>query len=692
MPTSFTHRPDIDGLRALAILGVLAFHAFPQAMPGGFAGVDVFFVISGYVVSLSVLARASMHGTASIAAFYARRVRRLFPALCCLLATVAFAAYVLLPTPQLALLGKHILSSAAFAQNLVLWQEAGYFDAASHEKWLLHLWSLGIEEQFYILLPLLFLLKRKGVPKGVLPGLIALLAVTSLALSLWQSRHAPSAGFYWPLGRFWEFLLGVALAVWHQRATTSSAAICTQPSIARQLLAATALISLGLAFAFMNDRAWQGWHFPGLQALWPVLATGTLLCTAKTFINQRLLSHAAVRYIGLISYPLYLWHWPIMAYLNALDPQHLWAWTRLPGLLLAFGLAAMTFHFVEQPMRRLAATHPRLVTGGLTAGMLVAALMGYSLWKHTPTSWSDRKEPDAAKLIRWDESTLYRDTTCLAHPAINPSKRDDFFCRGDPESARWLILGDSHANAVAAGLMKAMPGQWLNLGGGGCMPFDGVDSGSDELGLQCPRQIPEAFIRFAVDTPRIQNVLINVRGAFYVNATEVGGAAEGSRRWLREASDLKDSAPDLAADNVSIFRAGVARTLRALGHAGKHVVWVLNTPEPGADVNACLKPRAGEGWLGPHASCAVTLKSYEARNKVYREIVLSEVSRWNEQRPAHAPAVKVLDPSEVLCDSDSCPLVKDGKPLYRDGDHLSIQGSDLLAQWLLPQLPPGVGQ
>lgn len=348
---------------------------------------------------------------------------------------------------------------------------------------------------------------------------------------------------------------------------------------------------------------------------------------------------------------------------------------------------ALTYHFVEQPVRRVAAVRPKLVTSGLTAAMMVTAILGYSLWRHTPTSWPDRHTPDAAKLVRWDEATLYRDSTCLAHPAINPWKRNDFFCRGNPESARWLLLGDSHANAMAAGLMKAIPGQWLNLGGGGCMPFDGVDSGSDELGLQCPHEIPEAFLRFAINDPGIEGVLINVRGAFYVNGTHIGEAAAGTLRWLREASDPKDSAPNSTADNTSIFRAGVARTLRALGHAGKHVVWVLNTPEIGADVNACLNPRAGQGWLGPEPVCAITSSSHEARNQVYREIVLSEISHWNERRPAHAPAVKVLDPAEALCSLDSCRLVQDGKPLYRDGDHLSIQGSDLLAQWLNPQLP-----
>lgn len=675
----------------MAILGVLAFHAFPQTVPGGFAGVDVFFVISGYVVSLSMLARSSAHNGASIAAFYARRVRRLFPALLCVLPALILAAFWLLPSQQLGLLGKHILGSASFVQNLVLWRESGYFDAASHEKWLLHLWSLGIEEQFYLLLPLLFLLRGKSRQGKALPALLALLAllaVGSLVVSFWQSRHAPSAGFYWPFGRFWEFLLGAGMAAWHSRERGNPIGTASSTASRLEQTAATgALALLVLAFVCMSERPWQGWHFPGPQALWPALATLALLFTTHSTVNQRVLSHPAMRYLGLISYPLYLWHWPILAYLNTLDPPHSLPWTRVLGLLLSLSLAALTYHFIERPTRHLGARHPKGLTTGLATAMICVALLGWSLWRHTPQSWPDRHAQAIAQLIRWDEATLYRDSTCLANSSVNPWQRNDFFCRGNPDTARWALLGDSHGNALAAGLMKAMPDQWVNLGGGGCMPFNGVDSGSDSMGLQCPHEIPEAFLKHIVTSPHIQGVLIDVRGAFYVNGTDVGPAASGPRRWLREVPGLKDSSSEASPGNAAIFRSGVKRTLSILGTAGKQVVWVLGTPELGATVDTCLRPLPGQEWLGAASTCAISSLAHEARNSAYREIVLSEVQRWNSLRPARSPAVKVLDPAEVLCAHGRCPLVLDGMPLYRDGDHLSIQGSDRVARWLLPQLP-----
>ncbi|MBH1963924.1 MAG: acyltransferase [Comamonadaceae bacterium] len=707
MQVSALHRPDIDGLRAIAILGVLGFHAFPQAVPGGFIGLDVFFVISGYVVSLSLLSRNSARDGMGITAFYARRVRRLFPALLCTLIVVALAGFWLLPTPQLSQLGKHILGSAGFAQNLILWQEAGYFDAVSHEKWLLHLWSLGIEEQFYLLLPLLFLLinrtKEKQAPAAVQVSsaadgnsatppwasptflLLATLAAASFALSLWQSRHAPSAGFYWPMGRFWEFLLGVMLADWHSQKAAEPRNAHVASS--RMFLAVTAMALLMLAFLLINERAWRGWHFPGPLALLPVLTTVTLLCTAQSGLNQRFLGHPVMRYVGLISYPLYLWHWPILAYLNSLDPQHLQPWTRVPGLVLALGLAALTYRFAEQPMRRLASSHPKPVISGLTIGMLATALLGYWLWHHTPTSWPDQRSSATSQWVLWDEATLYRDSTCLSHTVVNPRKRDDFFCRGNPDTASWALLGDSHGNALAAGLMKSMPGQWVNLGGGGCMPFNGVDSGSDEMGLQCPHEIPEAFLRHVLRSPHIRGVLIDVRGAFYVNGTDKISSSPQARRWLREAPHLSGISQGPQADNASVFRAGVRRTLTELRSAGKQVVWLLNTPELGADVNACLRPRVGQGWLSRAPACAISVESHDARNAVYREIMKTEVDRWNAHRPTHSAPVRLLDPAALLCTQEQCPLVLNGQPLYRDGDHLSIQGSDLMAQWLIPRLP-----
>ena len=688
MQSPVLHRPDIDGLRAVAIMAVLAFHAFPSALPGGFAGVDVFFVISGYVVSLSLFTRRT-HGWSAAMGFYARRIRRLFPALCIMLLAVSAAAYFVLPQAQLAMLGKHVLGSAAFVQNGVLWQESGYFDATSTQKWLLHLWSLGIEEQFYWLMPLLLWLGR-GVSVDAAsqsrrwPLSLALCMFASLGVCLWQSMHAPSAGFYGPIGRLWEFLLGVALAAWHMR---------TKPNSTRQplstgmtnLAAMVALLMLCGSLWALREQGWRGWQFPGPMALWPTLATLVLLALPTSWVNRQILSLRGMAYVGLLSYPLYLWHWPLLAYLNGLDPHHKWAWTRVGAVVLALALAAATFHWVEQPLRRWAKRSDQLarLTWGCLGMMSVVALIGLGLWRNPQMGWQARHTQAMAQQVLWRETTLYRDEVCIAHEGVNPWRRNDFFCRGNPDTASWVLLGDSHANALAAGMLAAMPGQWLNLGGGGCMPFGGVDSGADHLGLQCPHTLPEAFLRHITTSPTIHSVLIDLRGAYYVEGTGVGPAEAGVRRWLRQAG--ASGGPD--SDNATLFRAGVRRTLAELGASNKRVFWLLDTPEIGADVTSCLHPLLGQGWLGPQPICSVPLVAMSQRNGRYRAIVYSEVARWNAQVDA-THHVRVLDPVEALCTDGHCPVVLNGIPLYRDGDHLSIPGAKRLTEWLMPLLTP----
>lgn len=693
------HRPDIDGLRAIAILGALLFHAFPAWLPGGFAGVDVFFVISGYVVSLNLLARRE-HGWPALGRFYGRRIRRLFPALIVFLLSCAAVGWWLLPVPPLQLLGKHMLSSAAYVQNLVLWRESGYFDVNGHEKWLLHLWSLGVEEQFYLLLPLLLLPRAlQGRRQTVL---LMLAGFVSLGICLWTSVYAPSTGFFGPLSRFWEFLLGVGIAQWQLRTRSVSTADAPSGSINpsspknwRQAMhtpsadrwanacAASALMALLLAFATLPIAS-GAWQFPGPLALWPVLASACLLLTAPAWVNQSLLAHPAMVYIGLISYPLYLWHWPILAYLNTLDPQHTLVWPRALGVVLALGLAAATLHGVERPARRLAGA--RFPWGWLIAMAAVGGL-GAWLWLSPTPGLRASHIPSIARDMRWDDATLYRDTTCLSHQGVNPWPRHDFFCRGDPDRAQWVLLGDSHGNAVAAGLMQAQPDRWLNLGGGGCMPFDGVDSGSTNLGLQCPADLPSAFLAHILAAPNITGVLIQLRGPLYTSGVGVGPAEAGIHRWLRPAGVSPLLAPNEANDarQLALFRDGVARTLAQLA-PHKRLVWLLNTPELGANVPTCLQPLPGTGWLGPEPVCNLPRSAHEARSASYHQIVRDEVAHWNATRPEGAPLVQVLDPADALCTPKSCPLVMHDQPLYRDGDHLSIQGSRQLTDWLLPQL------
>lgn len=341
--SSEKYRPDIDGLRAFAVLAVLFYHAFPAALPGGFVGVDVFFVISGFLITSILIHDMSEHRF-SFASFYGRRARRIFPALVVCLATILVYGFIALTPSELAQLGKHVFFGAGFLSNIALWSEAGYFDTAAVYKPLLHLWSLGVEEQFYILWPVLLWLAFWI--KANIPRLLAILSIVSFGMNVALSLTSVSDDFYLPVSRFWELLAGGALALSgriihpaHIRSWASFAGTAA-------LLASVALFTSGL-------------RFPGWFALLPVAGTAAMIFAGPDApMNRSVFASRAFVAVGLISYPLYIWHWPLISYAYIIrlgKPP-----TPLMGAAIiaaSFVLAWLTYRFVECPVRFGVAQH-----------------------------------------------------------------------------------------------------------------------------------------------------------------------------------------------------------------------------------------------------------------------------------------------------------------------------------------------
>ncbi len=363
------YRPDIDGLRALAVLAVVFFHAFPARMPGGFIGVDVFFVISGYLIS-GIIFKELAGGEFSFIHFYSRRARRIFPALFLVLLASCAVGWVVLLADEYALLGKHVAAGAGFIQNLVLWAESGYFDQAADLKPLLHLWSLGVEEQFYIFWPLILwvLVKQR------LNMLAALLVFTALsfALCVVLTLTHQTAAFYSPLTRFWEFLLGAGLA-WQAAHHRQPAGDNVQDSI-KNWLSVLGLVLIAVALLVLDKTS----HFPGAWALLPVVGASLLIYAGpQAVVNRVLLANRLMVYCGLISYPLYLWHWPLLSFGRILENQGLGAWVRLALVVLAALLAWATYLLIERPIRLRLNKRPS-VTWALT--LLMVGIGGYGYW------------------------------------------------------------------------------------------------------------------------------------------------------------------------------------------------------------------------------------------------------------------------------------------------------------------------
>jgi len=297
------YRPDIDGLRAVAILSVVGFHIFPEKIPGGFTGVDIFFVISGFLIS-TIIFSSLERDRFSLVEFYIRRIRRIFPALILVMIVCLAVGWFALIAYDFKPLGLHIAAGAGFVSNYVLWKESGYFDRAATAKPLLHLWSLAVEEQFYIFWPLLlsFVWKKKWRFISIVIGI----AIFSFAINIYLTGSYQNASFYLPVARFWELMTGGVLAF----------IVLHRPDLNSrykngQSVLGIALVALGVVL--LNKQS----AFPGWWALLPSIGAFLIISAGpEACLNRTLFSFKPMVWIGLISYPLYLWHWPILSYLR----------------------------------------------------------------------------------------------------------------------------------------------------------------------------------------------------------------------------------------------------------------------------------------------------------------------------------------------------------------------------------------
>ena len=322
------------------MLLVIVFHAFPDVLPGGYLGVDIFFVISGYLVT-RILIKESSSGRISIRDFYARRVRRIFPALITIFGAVLFAGWFLLRASEFTQLSKHVLGGATFSSNIMLWKESGYFDNISETKPLLHLWSLGVEEQFYLGLPVLMYLTTKVTTPSRRSLLIAVPTLASFCYCIDISRVDVTAAFYSPLSRMWELLAGSLLASLLSDSKTNSSKISNF----------SPYVGIGLIFVGVSLSNFGG-TAPGYWASLPVFGTALLIsCTSNSFVKRTLSSKHFVN-LGLISYPLYLWHWPILSFLRILEGRTPPVGLRAFAVLFSLILAIITYRYIEIPLRR----------------------------------------------------------------------------------------------------------------------------------------------------------------------------------------------------------------------------------------------------------------------------------------------------------------------------------------------------
>ncbi len=495
------YRPDIDGLRAVAVLPVVAFHMHLPMVTGGFVGVDVFFVISGYLIG-SIILRDCENGTFTFSGFYRRRIARIFPALAAVLLFVLVMCWKLSTPHDFDDASKSLLSALFSVSNFFFWSKEGYFDDSLASAPLLHTWSLSVEEQFYIVFPILVLLLKAKSRLFRSAALISI-SVLSLLVAGYATFKTPDAAFYLLPFRWWELGIGVILAL-------------RLIPIPRSWLVGNLIAAMGLVLVLLPMAAYDSeTPFPGFAALVPCIGAAMVIHAGEArhaSLVGRLLGWLPVRFIGLISYSMYLWHWPLIAFQNSNGIFFINSFklsSKLGLLAIIFVVSVASWYFIERPTRRWGALYPkRVIPAGILAGGIVAALAGAVL---VEGGFLNRYPQEAARFASYpiDDDSHFRPKECFL---IGSDKLSDF----DPKTClsisrdkpNYLLVGDSHAAHLWFGLAHAMPAiNFEQATVGGCAPT------IDEVGLSkkyCREIMDEVFDQF-LQANKPQKIILAAR-------------------------------------------------------------------------------------------------------------------------------------------------------------------------------------
>lgn len=649
------YRRDIDGLRAIAALSITAHHAFPGSLPGGFVGVDVFFVISGFLIT-RIISEQRDAGDFSWGGFYLRRARRIIPAYAVVaLTTAGLAVWIEMPR-QLAETGAALAASGLFGANIIFAQSAGYFSPSAQENPLLHLWSLGVEEQFYLVWPPLIAMLSIRRWRAVRPWLALGLLVISLSGAQTMVASGQSVwAFFGPPLRAWEFLAGAVLALGLVRAPARE--------VVANVAAILGLLLIAASLALLTDAS----PFPGLLALPACLGTALVLWSGQSgeVAGGAVLRLPPMVAVGRISYSLYLWHWPLLVLAADVAQRPLTLAQRTGLVVLAVALAAITGPLVEQPFRKgpMDRSWRRLplMLAPLLAIVGVGALLFFT---HGLPARLSPAAKAAAALEESDVNPLRK--TCFGH--IEP-----IGCRigaaPDAKDYDVLVWGDSHADAMTPGVVDwARKRGWSvrEAAQGGCPPVIGVRVRiQNGVELKCPHAARQAMTEIAAD-PRLKLVVLSARWPMYRDAPPFYDV--NSPRTRMSAVSARAPSPTLSKALLDTIDAIKAANPRA------GVLIVGPTPELTFTPPECLAQARHLGlredgcFAAPSDLILARLRPTEAE---IREVL------------AQRPAVRAVFPGDALCHGATCVSALDGKLIYFDDDHLSASGARrLVPGWM----------
>ncbi len=658
------YRPDIDGLRAIAILSVVAFHAFPGFMKGGFIGVDIFFVISGYLISTIIFENLEQD-TFNLSEFYIRRIKRILPALILVLVSCFIFGWNVLFADEFKQLGKHILAGASFVSNIVLWKEVGYFDNTAESKPLLHLWSLGIEEQFYIIWPLLLWFAwRRNFNLLIITIFVA---TVSFALNVYGLKQDAVATFYSPQTRFWELLSGSLLA-W-----------VTLYRNRKKQIVDNNMLPHALSFSGLFLLAYGLWRinkdlsFPGIWALIPVIGAVLIISAGpKAWPNRTILSSKPFVWLGLISFPLYLWHWPLLSFARVIESQTPDKNIRMATVLLSIMLAWLTYKFVELPIRF--GKPIKAKVSSLIVLLLLVGLAGYNIYsrdglkfremiKNNISLTSGEDGGDGGHMIK--KCGIQEESVRKIFQVCAEDKRGN---------VRFALMGDSKADAMYPGLVRTSSpeGHWLVIGGFGPngAPTPLLDSDLDPNHRLTVLAVDAIVKNKAIDTV----VLVTAIRSIFLLSDDVksGNRATYNYTYLKKLN---------ATTRFDIGYEEMNRVINKFVAVGKKVVLVVDNPAL-PNPEDCMNRRTSitlvNKVLGKvNQDCYVPLDVFNAEIKIYRQLLA-------KLQASHPDSVEIFDPTDIYCNKDRriCEPVKNGRFMYSYTDHISDYASGLVGRRL----------
>lgn len=659
------YRPDIDGLRTIAVLPVVFYHAGVAGFPGGFVGVDIFFVISGFLIT-TIIHRELAEGRFSIIRFYERRARRILPALFAVIVASLVAGWFILMPEEFDQMGESILSALLFVSNMWFWRNAGgYFQNATDYLPMLHTWSLAVEEQFYIFFPLLLMALHRFARRLLVPAIL-LLVVVSFGLAAWATPRMPNPSFYLLPTRIWELGFGSLLALGLVRAEA--------PRALREAAGVLGLAGV-LAPVFLYDSQMP---FPGMAALPPVMGAALLIWTgtAGPVMASRLLSLRPMVWVGLISYSLYLWHWPIMAFVrNRLITVELEPAWQVATVLASLLAGWVSWRFIERPFR------VPLRAGGMTRARIFAlsgagmAGLGVLAGAVAVTGGMATQRFSEAQLAALPQEPLrnpYRARCFGARPA-------DRFCTfgtDDPDAPiEWFLWGDSHADAMLPALIDLAERQGVMLGFAGhsaCAPLPGIrrmdirDAGN----VSCTRH-NRTVMEFLQRTPSITTVFLHGRWALYTDG-KYSPSADGAGEVILYTNDQPVPGTGDYGRNTALIETILESTVNGIVVPGRQVILIGGIPEVKWDVPRRRATEILFGWPLPPVPTPDEVAARQATSTGVLERVASRTGSL------------YIPLAQPMC-AGGCVLFTETEMYYADDDHLSVLGARVRARPLLEQ-------